>query len=265
MPTRSQEGSEKGFCLLCPVKFVIIKSDVQNILSTTNTTTCTTTTTTTTRTTTTATTTSAASTTSVITSSLASVTSANTIVTSGLISTASVDSLISSARAASEDADNNELDTNDYDLNDDSDENDMGDDNDSDVGDDDDDKAEDVINDNDLENMGEETSEEDRDAQLRDLDQILESFKEKVQSNWNDKTFKRAFKSFKNNFRKTFQNDNTLIRVMFDFSNESRPNVLADRKRKIDSTSKHKLQLVLDRSINQLAEILLDMTTRKKQ
>ena len=72
-----------------------------------------------------------------------------------------------------------------------------------------------------------------RDAQLRDLDQILESFKEKVRSNWNDKTFKRAFKSFKNNFRKTIQNDNTLIRVMFDFSNESRPNVLAGRKRKI--------------------------------
>ena len=48
----------------------------------------------------------------------------------------------------------------------------MGDDNDSDVGDDDDDKAEDVINDNDLEDMGEETSEEDRDAQLRDPDQI---------------------------------------------------------------------------------------------
>ena len=68
----------------------------------------------------------------------------------------------------------------------------MGDDNDSDVGDDDDDKAEDVINDNDLEDMGEETSEEDRDAELRDLDQILESFKEKVRSNWNDKIFKRA-------------------------------------------------------------------------
>ena len=32
---------------------------------------------------------------------------------------------------------------------------------------------------------------------------------------------RRAFKSFKNNFKKTLENDNTLIRVMFNFLKET--------------------------------------------
>ena len=44
-----------------------------------------------------------------------------------------------------------------------------------------------MINDSDLEYMDKENREQDRDAQLRDLDKSLESFKERVRSNWNDK------------------------------------------------------------------------------
>ena len=58
----------------------------------------------------------------------------------------------------------------------------------------------------------------------------MESFKDRVKENWHDPTMRRAFKSFKNNFTKTLENDNTLIRVMFNFSKETTQNVSVGRK-----------------------------------
>ena len=47
----------------------------------------------------------------------------------------------------------------------------------------------------------------------------MDNFKQKVKDKWDEPNFKRAFKSFKNNFRKTLDNDdkNILICIMFQF------------------------------------------------
>ena len=72
-----------------------------------------------------------------------------------------------------------------------------------------------------VEPTADETEIEEIEQQMRDLDQVVESFKDRVKENWHDPTMRRAFKSFKNNFTKTLENDNTLIRVMFNFSKET--------------------------------------------
>ena len=64
---------------------------------------------------------------------------------------------------------------------------------------------------------------------------LMDNFKQKVKDKWDEPTFKRAFKSFKNNFRKTLDNDNnknTLIRIMFQFARENSQNMNVGRKRK---------------------------------
>ena len=43
---------------------------------------------------------------------------------------------------------------------------------------------------------------------------------------------KRAFKSFKKNFKRTLENDNTLIHVMFNFAKETSRNINVGQKRK---------------------------------
>ena len=43
---------------------------------------------------------------------------------------------------------------------------------------------------------------------------------------------KRAFKSFKKNFKNTIENENTLIRVMFNFARDTSHNISVGRKRK---------------------------------
>ena len=83
-----------------------------------------------------------------------------------------------------------------------------------------------------VEPTADETEIEEIEQQMRDLDQVVESFKDRVKENWHDPTMRRAFKSFKNNFTKTLENDNTLIRVMFNFSKETTQNVSVGRKRK---------------------------------
>ena len=46
---------------------------------------------------------------------------------------------------------------------------------------------------------------------MRDFDQVVEQFKDRVKEQWEDPTVRRAFKTLKTNFRKTLDNDNTLI------------------------------------------------------
>ena len=70
------------------------------------------------------------------------------------------------------------------------------------------------------------------DVEMQDLDQMVESFKNRAKEQWGDPTFKRAFKSFKNNFKKTLGNDNTLVRVMFNFGKETTQTIQTGRKRK---------------------------------
>ena len=41
------------------------------------------------------------------------------------------------------------------------------------------------------------------DEEMQDLDQMVDSFKTHAKEQWGDPTFKRAFKSFKNNFQKS--------------------------------------------------------------
>ena len=67
---------------------------------------------------------------------------------------------------------------------------------------------------------------------MRDFDQVVESFKERVREQWDDPTVRGAFKTFRNNFRKTLDNDNTLVCVMFDFAKETSQNINVGRKRK---------------------------------
>ena len=43
---------------------------------------------------------------------------------------------------------------------------------------------------------------------------------------------RRALKSFKNNFKKTLENENTLFCVLFNFSKETTQNLSVGRKRK---------------------------------
>ena len=77
-----------------------------------------------------------------------------------------------------------------------------------------------------------ETNEEDLNKDMRDFDQVVESFKERVREQWDDPTVRGAFKTFRNNFRKTLDNDNTLVCVMFDFAKETSQNINVGRKRK---------------------------------
>ena len=67
---------------------------------------------------------------------------------------------------------------------------------------------------------------------MRDFDQVVEKFQDRVREQWEDPTVRRAFKSFRTNFRKTLDNDNTLVRVMFNFSKETSQNINVGRKRK---------------------------------
>ena len=39
---------------------------------------------------------------------------------------------------------------------------------------------------------------------------------------WEDPTVRRAFQTFRNNFKKTLENDNTLVHVMFNFAKEKK-------------------------------------------
>ena len=70
-----------------------------------------------------------------------------------------------------------------------------------------------------------ETETEEIEQHMRDMDQVVENFKSRVRENWDDPNVRRAFKSFKNNFKKTIEIDNTLVRVMFNFSKEATQNV----------------------------------------
>ena len=56
-----------------------------------------------------------------------------------------------------------------------------------------------------------------------------DDFKERVRAKWNEPEFQRGFKSFKKNFKKTLENDNTL---MFQFARENSQNMNVGRKRK---------------------------------
>ena len=67
---------------------------------------------------------------------------------------------------------------------------------------------------------------------MRDFDQVVESFKDCVREQWEDPTVRRAFKIFRTNFRKTLDNDNTLVHVMFIFTKETSQNINVGRKRK---------------------------------
>ena len=78
-----------------------------------------------------------------------------------------------------------------------------------------------LCNDVEVEPTADETDTEEIEQQMRDIDQVVDRVKE----NWHDPNMRRAFKSFKNNFKKTLENDNTLIRVMFNFLKETTQNV----------------------------------------
>ena len=56
---------------------------------------------------------------------------------------------------------------------------------------------------------------------MRDFDQVVESFKDCVREQWKDPTVRHAFKTFRNNFKKTLENDKTLVHVMFNFLKET--------------------------------------------
>ena len=82
------------------------------------------------------------------------------------------------------------------------------------------------------ESVENETNEEDLSKDMRDFDQVVESFKECVREQWEDPTVKGAVKTFRNNFRKTLDNDSTLVHVMFNFAKETSQNINVGRKRK---------------------------------
>ena len=69
-----------------------------------------------------------------------------------------------------------------------------------------------------------------------------DDFKERVRAKWNEPAFQRGFKSFKKNFKKTHENDNTLIRVMFQFAKENSQNINVGRK------CKHRSQITVIQS-----------------
>ena len=81
------------------------------------------------------------------------------------------------------------------------------------------------------ESVENETNEEDLNKDMRDFDQVVASFKERVREQWEDPTVKGAVKTFRNNFRKTLDNDNTLVRVMFNFATQTSQNIDVGRKR----------------------------------
>ena len=56
---------------------------------------------------------------------------------------------------------------------------------------------------------------DDCESHLQDFDVVVSNFKERVRAKWNEPAFQRGFKSFKKNFKKTLENDNKLIIVMF--------------------------------------------------
>ena len=57
---------------------------------------------------------------------------------------------------------------------------------------------------------------EDINQDMRDFDQVVESFKDCVREQWEDPTVRRI-----NNLKKTLENVNTLFRVMFNFAKET--------------------------------------------
>ena len=77
-------------------------------------------------------------------------------------------------------------------------------------------------------------SDDDNDCEqnIKDFIEIVSCLNERVREKWNDPSFKRAFKSFKRNFKKTIQNENTLTRVMFQFARDNSQNINVGRKRK---------------------------------
>ena len=99
-----------------------------------------------------------------------------------------------------------------------------------------------AIDDHDIDQEGPESCDEvddeedsdDCESHLQEFNAMMDNFKQKVKDKWDEPTFKRAFKSFKNNFRKTLDNDNenTLIRIMFQFARENSQNMNVGRKRK---------------------------------
>ena len=65
--------------------------------------------------------------------------------------------------------------------------------------------------------------------EMQDFDEDIEHFKASVREKWGKPTVRRAFKSFKKGFKRTLQNENTLIRVMFNFAKETSPNINVGR------------------------------------
>ena len=191
-----------------------------------------TTTITTTSTSTVATSTVTTSTTTV--SSSASVSLLNTVPTSSLISETNLTTMISTARAnVSNDLlafpnTNNNVDSDNSD-NDDIRDDDVRDDDDRDDDDRDDDDRDEafIAGDEQLEDNDGNIEEE-----MQDFDEDIEHFKASVREKWGKPTVRRAFKSFKKGFKRTLQNENTLIRVMFNFAKETSPNINVGRKRK---------------------------------
>ena len=53
-----------------------------------------------------------------------------------------------------------------------------------------------------LEALNNDDAQAEFDEEMQDLDQMVESFKTCAKEQWGEPTFKRAFKSFKNNFKK---------------------------------------------------------------
>ena len=70
---------------------------------------------------------------------------------------------------------------------------------------------------------------DDSESHLQEFDVVVSYFKERVRAKWNEPEFQRGFKSFKKNFKKTLENDNTL---MFQFARENSQNMNVGRKRK---------------------------------
>ena len=55
----------------------------------------------------------------------------------------------------------------------------------------------------------------------------------------NEPAFQRGFKSFKKKFKKTLENDKTLIRVMFQFARENLQNINVGRKCNMEVRSQY--------------------------
>ena len=77
-------------------------------------------------------------------------------------------------------------------------------------------------------------SDDDNDCEqnIKDFIEIVNCPNERVREKQNDPSFKRAFKSFKCNLKKTIQNEITLTRVMFQYARDNSQNINVGRKRK---------------------------------